>query len=61
MKISYAFDRGSLLKDSEGFQLSINYNFSNLSYSQWLDKYIKLIMTMNNNKSIKTIQWAIEL
>ena len=34
MKISYAFDRGSLLKDSEGFQLSINYNFSNLSYSQ---------------------------
>ena len=34
MKISYAFDRGSLLNDSEGFQLSINYNFSNLSYSQ---------------------------
>jgi len=34
IQISYAIDRGSFLKDSDGFQLSINYNFSNLSYSQ---------------------------
>ena len=34
IQISYAIDRGSFLKDSDGFQLSINYNFSNLSYSK---------------------------
>ena len=34
IQISYAIDRGNFLKDSEGFQLSFYYNFSNLSYSQ---------------------------
>ena len=31
---SYAIDRGDVIKNSKGFQLSINYNFSNLSYSK---------------------------
>jgi len=34
IKISYAIDKGSLLKNSDGFQLSINYDFNDLSYSQ---------------------------
>ncbi len=34
LQLSYAIDRGNLLKDSEGFQLLINYNFTKLSYSQ---------------------------
>ena len=34
LQLSYSIDKGNLLKDSDGFQLSINYNFKNLSYSQ---------------------------
>ena len=33
-QFSYAIDSGDLFKDSNGFQFSINYNFTNLSYSQ---------------------------
>ena len=33
-QFSYAIDRGNLFKDSNGFQFLINYNFTNLSYSQ---------------------------
>jgi len=34
LQISYAFDRRSSHENNDGFQFSINYNFSNLSYSQ---------------------------
>ena len=44
LQFSYAIDRGDLFKNSDGFQLSINYTFSNLSYSQWYNKCLKLII-----------------
>ena len=34
MQLSYAMDNGELLKNSTGFVFVVNYNFSNLSYSQ---------------------------
>ena len=34
LTISYAFDKGDVIKNQEGFQLSFYYNFSTLSYSQ---------------------------
>ena len=40
-QFSYAIDRGNLFKDSDGFQFLINYNFTDLSYSQWYNKYLR--------------------
>jgi len=34
LTFSYAIDRGDVIKNTEGFQLSLSYNFNNLYYSQ---------------------------